>query len=699
MKQGTTTTLSFNFKLKAIEVTDIIFRFKRNKKDKDELLKKELSKNEAYFEDGAVKLPLNQEDTLALTKVFWIEAQIIFSNRSTIKSTNKRYKMDDTLGTTTVENSQSDGNEETIDLDFNEYVVGPSDYEKIKNHPYIEGEEVVGHKTAHDYGLAKESDLGDTNEAVAAVGRKANQNATAIEELNRNKQNKISVNGHLQLDGDTVINTANKVQPNMYDHVSDYDDFEDGDIYIGIENTTGSIKVFKGKIIGNQIRWTPTSNSRCHASYNDAPTTETTQVKIGDFWLKLSGHFMNPKVESFQFASGVAYGGIIWIPLTIPSDFNNYYNKSQVDNFVLSLSDNLSVSLDPNTYIATFTLKHGNSVLSEASIDLPLETLVSDFDYDASTKELIIILKNGNTRRVDVSSIVNGLVSTDTFNAAVEGLQNSINGKQDKIDASHKISSDHVNDANANNKFVTDTEKNRWDAKQDAINGNNKLDADNVEDTNSTNKFVTQAEKNAWDAKQDAINPTHKLDSSNVDDSNSNNKFVTPTEKQGWNGKQDALTESDTVHIDGSGNITASEPKFNLIKSIDLSQLSEPVAMIIVSQDEDGDPFAYDDILVELVSGKTSADNSKYAIETYTGNQNVSNLAFANYLSTTAKNYFAKFDRINDKTFNYFLGGNNQQWRSQRRNITYANKIDKVVVYTDSTFTEGTLIISGRNKF
>lgn len=663
MKQGTTTTLSFNLKIRAIEVTDIIFRFKRNKKDKDELLKKELSKNEAYLEDGLVKVPLSQEDTLALTKVFWIEAQIIFSNKSTTKSICRRYKMDDTLGTTMVENNQSGGNEEIIDLDFDEYVVGPSDYEKIKNHPYIEGKEVVGHKTAHDYGLAKESDLGDTNEAVASVGRKANQAATAIEELNRNKQNNISVNGHLQLDGDTVINTANKVQPNMYDNVSDYDDFEDGDIYIGIDNATNSIKVFKGKIIGNRISWTPTSNSKCHASYKDAPTTETTQVKIGDFWLKLSGHFMNPKVESFQFASGVAYGGIIWIPLTIPSDFNNYYNKSQVDNFVLSLSDNLSVSLDPNTYIATFTLKHGNSVLSEASIDLPLETLVSDFDYDASTKELIIILKNGNTRRVDVSSIVNGLVSTDAFNAAVEGLQNSINGKQDKIDASHKISSDHVNDANANNKFVTDTEKNRWDAKQDAINGNNKLDADNVEDTNSTNKFVTQAEKNAWDAKQDALN------------------------------------ESDTVHIDGSGNITASEPKFNLIKSIDLSQLSEPVAMIIVSQDEDGDSFAYDDILVELVNGKTSADNSKYAVETYTGNQNVSSLAFANYLSTTAKNYFAKFDRINDKTFNYFLGGNNQQWRSQRRNITYANKIDKVVVYTDSTFTEGTLIISGRNKF
>lgn len=668
MKQGTTTTLSFNLKIRAIEVTDIIFRFKRKKNDEQELLKKEFSKNEAYLEDGLVKVPLSQEDTLALTKVFWIEAQIIFSNKSTTKSICRRYKMDDTLGTTPVKNSQSDGNEETIDLDFDEYVVGPSDYEKIKNHPYIEGEEVVGHKTAHDYGLAKESDLGDTNEAVASVGRKANQAATAIEELNRNKQNNISVNGHLQLDGDTVINTANKVQPNMYDNVSDYDDFEDGDIYIGIDNATNSIKVFKGKIIGNRISWTPTSNSKCHASYKDAPTTETTQVKIGDFWLKLSGHFMNPKVESFQFASGVAYGGIIWIPLTIPSDFNNYYNKSQVDNFVLSLSDNLSVSLDPNTYIATFTLKHGNSVLSEASIDLPLETLVSDFDYDASTKELIIILKNGNTRRVDVSSIVNGLVSTDAFNAAVEGLQNSINGKQDKIDSSHKISSDHVNDANANNKFVTDTEKNRWDAKQDAINGNN------------------------------------KLDSSNVDDSNSNNKFVTPTEKQSWNGKQDALTESDTVHIDPSGNIKATEAKYVPIKTIDLSELSEPVSMIIVSEDEEGESIAFDDFLIDAKDIVTSADNSKFELEAFINNVSTSVISFskANVFGSTSKSVFVESNRRNQSMHEVFIGGSSNQIPIiQRRVIAqqYQDKINRIRICTNSTFVSGSLTIYGRNKF
>ena len=46
--------------------------------------------------------------------------------------------------------------------------------------------------------------------------------------------------------------------------------------------------------------------------------------------------------------------------------------------------------------------------------------------------------------------------------------------------------------------------------KQDKIDATHKLDADLVDDTNSTNKFVTTSEKSAWNSKQDALSQTQQ---------------------------------------------------------------------------------------------------------------------------------------------------------------------------------------------
>ncbi len=44
-----------------------------------------------------------------------------------------------------------------------------------------------------------------------------------------------------------------------------------------------------------------------------------------------------------------------------------------------------------------------------------------------------------------------------------------VSGKQDVIDASHKLSSDLVDDASATHKFVTTSDKTTWSGKQDAL--------------------------------------------------------------------------------------------------------------------------------------------------------------------------------------------------------------------------------------
>ena len=57
-----------------------------------------------------------------------------------------------------------------------------------------------------------------------------------------------------------------------------------------------------------------------------------------------------------------------------------------------------------------------------------------------------------------------GQIATNTN--AISGLSTS---KQDKIDSSHKLDSDLVDDTNQTNKFVTSTDITNWNAKQDAI--------------------------------------------------------------------------------------------------------------------------------------------------------------------------------------------------------------------------------------
>lgn len=54
-----------------------------------------------------------------------------------------------------------------------------------------------------------------------------------------------------------------------------------------------------------------------------------------------------------------------------------------------------------------------------------------------------------------------------TFAAQINELSSSIESKQDKIDSSHKLASDLVDDTNQTNQFVTIIDKTNWDAKYD----------------------------------------------------------------------------------------------------------------------------------------------------------------------------------------------------------------------------------------
>ena len=73
--------------------------------------------------------------------------------------------------------------------------------------------------------------------------------------------------------------------------------------------------------------------------------------------------------------------------------------------------------------------------------------MVINATYDNLTKEIVLTLKNGNTTRFSVASLVSGL--------------------QQEITTNNKLASDLVDDTNSANKFTNTSEKTTWDAKYD----------------------------------------------------------------------------------------------------------------------------------------------------------------------------------------------------------------------------------------
>lgn len=82
---------------------------------------------------------------------------------------------------------------------------------------------------------------------------------------------------------------------------------------------------------------------------------------------------------------------------------------------------------------------------------------------------------------------VDDAMSTTSENPVQNKVVNA--AKQDKIDTSHKLDADLVNDLSSTNKFTTASEKQTWNGKQDALVVGTNLDNTPVE--NSTNPITS----------------------------------------------------------------------------------------------------------------------------------------------------------------------------------------------------------------
>lgn len=114
---------------------------------------------------------------------------------------------------------------------------------------------------------------------------------------------------------------------------------------------------------------------------------------------------------------------------------------------------------------------------------------------------------------VDVYTAGNGItisgnaVSVDTSVVATQSdistINTALSGKQATLSSTNKLDPAYIA-TNANNRFVTDTEKSGWSGKQAAITSSNKLSSDLVDDTNKTHLFVSATEKSTWNGKANA---------------------------------------------------------------------------------------------------------------------------------------------------------------------------------------------------
>lgn len=106
----------------------------------------------------------------------------------------------------------------------------------------------------------------------------------------------------------------------------------------------------------------------------------------------------------------------------------------------LDYATNIDVTIDNTNYQVTFQLKDQNNqnLGTAQTIDLPIESLVMNVEYDSVHDAIVITLQNGTTTSIPVSSLTSGL--------------------QPAITNANKLSADLVDDSATTNKFINATQ-------------------------------------------------------------------------------------------------------------------------------------------------------------------------------------------------------------------------------------------------
>lgn len=120
------------------------------------------------------------------------------------------------------------------------------------------------------------------------------------------------------------------------------------------------------------------------------------------------------------------------IPVKTPQTDDDATPKGYVEGRLESMGAYIAFTIDPSNYKMTIQLKNEDgTVLSSGSVDLPLESMILGAKYANGILSLNIKTADGSMNNtvidVNISDLISGLVSDDTFEAEVGRLDGRIN--------------------------------------------------------------------------------------------------------------------------------------------------------------------------------------------------------------------------------------------------------------------------------
>lgn len=114
-----------------------------------------------------------------------------------------------------------------------------------------------------------------------------------------------------------------------------------------------------------------------------------------------------------------------------PTGHYHAMNLGYFNNHMAELAKHIGAgvkfTLDPNTYklVVEVVNTYGQVIWRDESVDLPLEEMIVDVQYEDG--KLKLILKNGNVTEVPVDNIVGGLASDEEVRRLVKGVDDKLN--------------------------------------------------------------------------------------------------------------------------------------------------------------------------------------------------------------------------------------------------------------------------------
>lgn len=292
------------------------------------------------------------------------------------------------------------------------------------------------------------------------------------------------------------------------------------------------------------------TNYVTNTDYATYDTGGVVKVSVGDHGLNMENGTLKGVVKTYaQYGDMSSKGVVSKGTLENVIVGKNLAYKSDIPDVSNFITNTVNDLVNYYKKSETFTKQEVNDLISAiTTMDIQVvQTLPTE---DISTTTIYLVPKttaeenDAYDEYIYVSNAWEHIGSTDI----------DLSGYQTKIDSTHKLSSDLVDDTNNNHKFVSSTEKTTWNGKYTKPSGGipktdltndvqtslGKADTalQNYTETDPTVpsyvKSITQANITSWNSKADVGDiPTALSDLSD----DSTHRLVTDTEKTTWNGK------------------------------------------------------------------------------------------------------------------------------------------------------------------